>query len=356
MTKAEQWIRPEVTQLHAYHVPDPGNLIKLDAMENPYEWPREMMQQWLQRLDGVGVNRYPDPDAKGVKALLRKVFEIPEHLPLMLGNGSDELIQLIAMTVAGEGRTLLSVEPSFAMYKIIATSVGMGYQGVQLNDDFSLPIDEFLAVMEETQPALVFLAHPNNPTGNAFNVADIEKIIAAAPGIVVIDEAYSAFADHSFLPDVEKYDNVLVMRTVSKIGLAGLRLGYMVGPEGLMEQIGKLRLPYNINVLTQVTAEFALENIDVLQQQVDTLREERSKLFEQLGAIEGVTVYPSQTNFITLRTPAGKASEWFEAIKGQGVLIKNLSPAGGLLADCLRVTVGTPDENAAFLDALGGLV
>lgn len=350
--KVQQLIRPEIQALSAYHVPNPGNAIKLDAMENPYQWPEPIVNQWLERLRDVSLNRYPDPGAQRVKDRLRMAMQVPDGMDILLGNGSDELIQMIAMAVAKPGRTILSPEPSFVMYRMIAEFVCMDYVAVPLAEDFSLDMNAMLSAIEQHQPAVVFLAYPNNPTGNLFAVDDVRKIIAAAPGLVIVDEAYAAFASDTFMQALGEYDNLLVMRTVSKMGLAGLRLGLLAGPKEWLGEIDKVRLPYNINVLTQVSAEFALDNQDVLDSQTADIRRDRAIMFDALSAIDGITSYPSEANFILFKTPAGKADAIFEGLKARNVLIKNLNKAGGALTDCLRVTVGAPDENIAFIEAL----
>lgn len=346
-------IRPEIRALSAYRVPPATGLIKLDAMENPHAWPGELQVAWQQRLDGVQLNRYPDPTGTALKARLRQVMAIPDSMDVLLGNGSDELIQLVAMAVAMPGRTVVAPEPSFVMYRMIATFVGMDYIGVPLNaSDFSLDRAAMLEAIERHKPALVFLAYPNNPTGNLFDADAMQDIIQATPGLVVVDEAYFTFAGQSFIGKLAEYDNLLLMRTVSKQGLAGLRLGYLVGSEQWLNEIDKLRLPYNINVLTQLSVEFALEHHAVLDAQAQSICAERERLLAELQQWSGITAYPSATNFILLRTPEGQAERLFAALLEAGVLIKNLHPVGGLLQDCLRVTVGAPEENRAMLGAL----
>ena len=352
-SKVGRWIRPEIQALSAYHVPDPGNMIKLDAMENPYTWPAYLRGEWLEKLQCTPMNRYPDPGSMALKARMREAFGLPDDMELLLGNGSDELIQLIAMAVQGGDRCILAPEPSFSMYRMIATFVGMEYVGVPLNaDDFSLDMPAILSAIEKHQPAVIFLAYPNNPTGNMFAREDVEAILKAAPGLVVVDEAYTSFADDSFMSRVGEFDNLLVMRTVSKMGLAGLRLGYMAGPAEWLNEFDKLRLPYNINVLTQASAELALTYIDIFDQQTAQIRKDREALMERLKKVEGLEVFPSSANFILLRTPQGRAKEIFEGIKARGVLIKCLDGSSPLLADCLRVTVGRPQENQKFVNAL----
>jgi histidinol-phosphate aminotransferase len=351
------WIRPEIRRLSAYAVPDATGMIKLDAMENPHAWPLELRPDWSRVLGEVLVNRYPDPRARALKARLREAMAVPEGMDLLLGNGSDEIIQMIALSLATPGRALLSVEPSFAMYQMIATLCGMKYVGVPLRaHDFGLDMPAVIQAIEVEQPAVVFLSYPNNPTGNLFAEADILRIIDEAPGLVVIDEAYSPFTDHSLMHRLGQLDNLLVMRTLSKMGLAGLRLGLLAGPRAWLSEINKTRLPYNINVLTQAAAELALGHPEVLHGQANAIRCERARLFEALNRLPGLTVYPSEANFILFNTGPGRAKAVFEGLKKAGILIKKLHGAHPLLTDCLRVTVGTPAENDAFLGALGALI
>ena len=346
------WIRPEIRALNAYHVPPATNCIKLDAMENPYQWPESMVDEWLGLVKEVELNRYPDPSASELKDSLRKSMLVPEGADILLGNGSDELIQMILMAVAGNDKTVLSVAPSFVMYDMVATYAGMKYASAPLNADFSLDLDTFLSAIEEHNPAIIFIAYPNNPTGNLFNKTDLQQIIDVAPGLVVIDEAYHAFANDSFMSEAGKIDNLLVMRTVSKMGLAGLRLGLLAGKKEWLDEFDKVRLPYNLNVLTQATAQFALKHQSVLDEQTATIRKNRENLFSELSKIDSLKVYPSQANFILFRTEKDKANVIFDRLKEAGILIKNQSPVGGALTDCLRVTVGMPSENEAFLNAL----
>jgi len=351
--RLKQWIKPELLAARAYHVPDAEGLIKLDAMENPYLLPVELREKIMEVISRTKINRYPDPDASDLKQSLREAMGIPENMEIMLGNGSDELIQIIALAVTHSDKTILAPEPGFVMYKIIADTVGAKYIGVDLDrDDFSLDREAMLSAIEEHQPAIVFLAYPNNPTGNLFDEDVISKIIHAAPGLVVVDEAYSAFSEKSFMQRVGEFDNLLVMRTLSKSGLAGLRLGYLVGPALWLNQLDKLRLPYNINMLSQKLAELILSRYDTLQQQAEIICANRSKLFEQLQIIEGVHPWQSSANFILFKSKNKSADVVYEELIKQGILIKNVSGSSPALKDCLRVTVGTDDENEAFVAAL----
>jgi histidinol-phosphate aminotransferase len=344
-------IRPEIRALKGYHVPDARGLIKLDAMENPYTWPEALKTEWLEVLRNVPINRYPDPSAQTLRAQLKQSLVVPAGMDVLLGNGSDELIQLILMGLARPGAVVLAPLPTFVMYEMIASFVGMQFVGVPLAVDFGLDLENLRAAIKQHQPAAVFLAYPNNPTGNLFDEQAIETVLREAPGLVVVDEAYHAFAQKSFMARLGQYDNLLVMRTLSKQGLAGLRLGILAGDPAWLAEFDKLRLPYNINSLTQVSAGFALQHKEVLDEQAARLCAERARLLQDLAALTGVQVWPSAANFILFRT-AKPADAVVAALREQGVLIKNLSGTGGVLANCLRVTVGIPEENAAFLAVL----
>jgi histidinol-phosphate aminotransferase len=346
----ERLLRQDVLSLHAYHVQASPGMVKLDAMENPYSLPEGVRMEISQAAACAAINRYPDASAHSLKSAIKTVSDLPPEIDVLLGNGSDEIIQLLAMAVAKPGATLMSVEPSFVMYKMIATFTGMNYVGVPLTEDFSLDLEAMLSAIKQYQPALIFLAYPNNPTGNLFDAGAIEQIIKAAKGLVVVDEAYYAFASDSFLPQLGRYDNLLVMRTFSKLGMAGLRLGFLAGSKSWLEQLEKLRLPYNVGVLTQLVAEILLKHHEVLLQQAHQIKLDRAWLFERLVGTVDVRAYPSEANFILFRLP--HAAKVFEGLKQRGVLIKKLDGGHPALLDCLRVTVGTAEENELFIKAL----
>ncbi|MGH8649586.1 MAG: histidinol-phosphate transaminase [Burkholderiales bacterium] len=336
--------------LKAYSVPDSTGMVKLDAMENPYPLPPELRGRIARLVEHAALNRYPDPSAPALKARLRRAFGVPDGMEMLLGNGSDELIQMLALAARRPGAAVLGVEPSFVMFRLIATAAGAPYVGVDLRDDYSLDIEKLLGAVERHRPGLIFIAYPNNPTGNLFDAGLIERVIEAAPGLVVIDEAYHGFSGESFLPRLAGYPNLLVMRTLSKLGLAGIRLGVLMGAERWIRQLDKLRLPYNVNTLTQLIAAVVLEYGSVLTDQAAAIKLERGRLLGELRRVPGVTAYPSDANFILFRI--SEAERIFDGLKRRGVLIKSLHGSHRLLADCLRVTVGTPDENTAFLTAL----
>ncbi len=342
--------RPEILAWKAYHVADSTGMVKLDAMENPYPLPDALRQTLGKALADAAIHRYPDPSPQALKALLRERLELPADMEILLGNGSDEIIQLLCMAVARPDAVVMGVEPSFVMYRVSAATAGVRYEGVPLRDDFSIDEPALVQSIEKHRPALLFLACPNNPTGNMFDPEVVRRVISRAPGVVVIDEAYHAFAGTTHLPVLASSENVLVMRTLSKLGLAGLRLGFVVGRHEWLGELDKLRMPYNVNVLTQIAAGVALRHLEVLTGQARAIVAERAPLIAALARHPLVHVFPSSANFVTFRVPDGPAT--FAGIKARGVLIKNLHGAHPLLANCLRVTVGTPQENRVFLEAL----
>jgi len=349
---AARLFRPQILAMSAYHVANAEGLIKLDAMENPYSWPEELQNRWLATLKDCPLNRYPDPTARRLTETIRKHDQIAGQFGLLLGNGSDEIIQLLLMALPSDAQ-VLAPAPGFVMYKQLSDCLGLRYHGIPLlPDNFALDLPAMLNAIGQHRPAVIFIAYPNNPTGNLFNEEAITAIIEAAPGLVVIDEAYAPFADASFLDRLADYPQLLVMRTVSKLGLAGLRLGYVAGHAAIIEQLNKIRLPYNINSLTQLSADFALNNKALFDEQTQAICAERTRVFAELNKLDGITPYPSSANFILFKAPDNQADALFTSLKQQGVLIKNLNPQSGLLKDCLRMTIGKLEENAAFLLAL----
>ena len=346
--KPENLVRPEILALKAYPVPSADGMVKLDAMENPYTLPQALRGELAAALARVDVNRYPTPSPRKLREAIARRMGVPAGMEVLLGNGSDELIQMLITALARPGAALMYPAPTFVMYSIGATLSGMRAVPVPLREDFSLDADAFIARMQAEKPALVFLAYPNNPTGVLYPEEDVTRIVKAASGLVVVDEAYHVFARRSFLPRLAQFDNLVVIRTVSKLGLAGIRLGYLVGRPEWVAQLDKVRPPYNVSVLTQAAALFMLERLEVLEEQAARIRAERSRLGEALRGLKGVTLFPSEANFFLVRVPDADAT--FDALKRQGVLVRNLnSPA---LQNCLRVTVGTPEENRILLNAL----
>ena len=343
-------VRDDVRALRAYPVPAADGLVKLDMMENPYSLPTELARELGQRLGAVALNRYPPGEPRAFKRRLGARVAIPEGSAMLLGNGSDELIHLVIQACARPGAAVLSAWPGFAMYRMSALFDQCQFVGVDLQPDFALDAPAILAAMAQYRPAVVFVSYPNNPTGNLFDRAAIEAILRAAPGIVVIDEAYLPFAQQTWMPQLPRYPNLLVLRTLSKLGLAGLRLGYLCGPPQLIEQFDKVRPPFNVNVLTLAAADFLLEHFDVLDAQAQRVRSDRGELLARLRSMPGVEVFDSAANFLLFRVR--DAAGVFAKLLQRGILIKDVSGAHPLLQNCLRVTIGTTEENARFLQAL----
>ncbi len=343
-------IRDDVRALRAYPVAAADGLIKLDLMENPYSLPPELAHGLAGRLGAVALNRYPPGEPRAFKQRLALRAGMPASCALLLGNGSDELIHLVIHACARPDAVILSPWPSFSMYRLSAELARCRFVGVPLQDDFAIDLPAMLAAILAHRPAVVFVSYPNNPTGNLFDAAALAAVLDAAPGLVVIDEAYLPFAQHTWMPELVRRPNLLVLRTLSKLGLAGVRLGYLCGAPALMEQFDKLRPPFNVNVLTLATVDFLLDHFETLEAQAATLREARAALAGRLRQIGGVEVFDSAANFLLLRVADAPAV--FAAVLRRGILIKDVSSGHRLLHNCLRVTIGTAEENDRFVQAL----
>jgi histidinol-phosphate aminotransferase len=360
-----RFIRQDILSMHAYAIQDASGMVKLDAMENPYPLPPELQRALGERLGAVAVNRYPGARVEDLKQALTAYVDLPAGCALMLGNGSDELIALLALACdtptseAGQGKpaSILSPLPGFVMYAMSAQLQGLAFHGVPLTADFELDEPAMLAAMRDHQPAITYIAYPNNPTANLWDASVIRRLIAEAAGfggLVVMDEAYQPFSSRSWLAEMREYPaanaNVLLMRTLSKFGLAGVRLGYLLGPQALVQEVDKLRPPYNVSVLNAECALFALEHAEVFAAQAAQICEERTVLIEALAQMPGVRPFPSDANMVLARVP--DAQRCFDALKSRGLLVKNVSRMHPLLGQCLRLTVGTPLENASLISAL----
>jgi histidinol-phosphate aminotransferase len=345
-------IRQDVTSSAGYAIQPSAGLVKLDAMENPFGLPGELKRALGQRLAEVALNRYPL--AKGeVAAALAQHFEVPAGCKVIVGNGSDELIDLLSVACDVPGATVLAPLPGFVMYEMSARLRGLRFVGVPLTPGFELDESAMLAAIERERPALTYIAYPNNPTGNLFDEAVVQRVVdavGAQDGLVVFDEAYQPFSSRTWMPRLAQHEHVLVLRTLSKFGLAGVRMGYLAGAAALVEQIDKVSPPYNISALNAAATLFALEHAEVFAEQAAVLRRERERLLRELPAIAGVTVFPSEANMILVRVPDSKRA--FEGMKARRVLVKHIAGLHPLLANCLRLTVGTPEENTLMIQAL----
>lgn len=355
-------IRQDVLGLHAYAVQDSAGLIKLDAMENPYALPLNLQQALGERLGAVALNRYPGDRVTALRHALVDYAGLPDGWSLMLGNGSDELISLITLACDIPGAAVLAPEPGFVMYAFSARLQGLRFVGVPLRpDDFSLDVDAMCSAISAEKPAVVYLAWPNNPTAGLWDAVDMARVIAAtgaAGGICVIDEAYQPFAGRSWIDTIRAepagHAHVLLLRTLSKFGLAGVRIGYLMGPDVLVAEIDKLRPPYNISTLNAECGLFALEHKDVFAEQARQVCAERDRLMAALKAMPAVRAWPSDANMVLVRVASDNAgaAQVFAALRAAGVLVKNVSTMHASLAGCLRLTVGTADENSQLISAL----
>jgi histidinol-phosphate aminotransferase len=343
-------IRQDIQSMHGYAVQPSAGLVKLDTMENPFPLPPALREALGRRLADVALNRYPAERGDVLRAKLAAHAGMPDDCDIMLGNGSDELISLLALACDVPGNTVLAPLPGFVMYAMSAKLQGLPFIGVPTTADFELDLPAMLAAVREHQPALVYIAYPNNPTANLWDDAAIDAIIEAAPGLVVIDEAYQPFAARDSMARLKRHEHVLLMRTMSKFGLAGVRIGYLIGRKPLIAEVDKLRPPFNISVLNCEAALFALEHVDEYARQAAIIRSERDRLLAALRDLPGVKPFPSEANMILARVADSAAA--FAGMKARGVLVKNVAGLHPLLANCLRLTVGTPDENVKMLQAL----
>ena len=348
MTFIEQWLRSDIKNINAYHVPDSKNLLKLDAMESPFGVPIDLKKDFLDYINKAEVNRYPDATSTQLKDTLRNLMEVPKEFEILLGNGSDELIQLLALA-CNEGDLIMSFEPSFVMYEMVSKYAHLKYHGIKLDSNFDINLSETISAINSKNPKLIFIAYPNNPTGNAFDYDAILEIIGSTDALVVLDEAYYAYSDRSFLSEISNFSNLLVLRTISKIGFAGLRLGLLIGSKETITQLNKLRLPYNINVLTQASANFLLRDKQGILKNAKILIDERQRLFEVLSSFSQLKVYPSQTNFLLLQ--CDDAQTLHSSLIEKGILIKGFSNDSEL-SEFLRISVSEPSENNILIEAL----
>ncbi len=341
----KRFVRPGVFSLVAYEAKEVPCRVKLDANESPYGF-----DDAVKAIKTVKTNRYPDPEARRLKEAIAKAFKIrPENV--LQGNGSDELIYYLITTFGGP---VLYPVPTFSMYGIISRALAEKNIGIPLDEEFDLDLQRMLEVVRKEKPRLIFLSSPNNPTGNCFSAEKILKIIesASSKSIVVVDEAYQPFAsEKGFVTMLGDYENLVILRTLSKIGLAGLRVGFLIGREEIIREVNKVRLPFNLNALSQTVALEALKEKDLLKRNIRAIVSEREKLFKELSEMEGINPFPSEANFILFEVQDSDGVH--KGLLEQGVLVRNMK---GAVDGCLRVTIGTPKENAVFLQALNKVV
>ncbi len=342
-------VRDKIKDLKAYQVENLDECTKLHANENPYPPSPELLNKIFQRLDELELNRYPDPDCRNLKkTIANRTGALTEQI--IIGNGSDELIQYLMQVLCDAEETIAFPDPTFAMYGITAQCLGLSPVSFPLNDNWDFEASSALKTLAEHKARIVFISYPNNPTGNCFSEQEIQQVIEQFEGIVVLDEAYHDFSGKTFLKQMEKHNNLVILRSLSKIGLAGLRVGYGIFPVMLAEQVNKSRLPYNSNSISQWVANELLNDFTPVQNQIHSILEERDRLMDELSKLPAITAYPSDSNFILFQA-SRDGEKVFNNLKANGTLLRNLG-SHPRLKNFLRVTIGTKQENDQFLSQL----
>lgn len=341
--------RPEIEALTAYRLRREAP-VKLNQNESPWDWPPELKGEVLRRVGARPWNRYPPVDAEVLRQALAEFCGVNPGM-IAVTNGSNEAILALVSTFA-TGRRVVVTAPGYSMVTPLTVIGGATAQAVPLRAaDFSLDTAAMVTAVASTDVAATIIASPNNPTGNAFARSGLTAVLDAARGLAVIDEAYAQFTAASFIEDLAQYPHLAIVRTFSKaFALAGVRVGWIIAAESMLEAVCKSLPPYNVNVFSQEAALVALQRPELVSGRVEALVAERQRVSDALRTIDGVTVYPSEANFllVRLRRPA---AEVFEGLLQRGVLVRDVS-RGPLLDNCLRVTIGTHAENNQFLDAL----
>ena len=352
----EDLLNPQLLTLPGYKSAPAVSEIKLDAMENPWGMPAELRAMWAQNLAACKINRYPDAAMTQMDQAMRELLNIPASLATLYGNGSDELIQLLLLGLRRDGGGILTPEPSFVMYQHLSACCNLPYHGVPLMVDFQLDVSALCTTAKKTRAAIIFIASPNNPTGNSYTAEQIIPVIEQAYGLVVIDEAYYPYSNNTLVHLVDKYPHLLILRTLSKLGLAGLRIGVLIGNPLWIKILNKLRLPYNIGSLSQASVQFINQHPSWLQEQVSRLIAAREILYHRLLEIDHIQVWQSSANFLLFKVLKKSSDQIYNGLLSAGILIKNMHRAHPQLHNCLRVTIGNEHENEKFLQTLTQLL
>jgi histidinol-phosphate aminotransferase len=349
--------RPELEQLSAYRVPPTPPEVRLDANESPFPLPPEARARIAAALHTAEMHRYPDGRATRLRqALARGLGGSPEEY--VLGAGSDELIASLATALSrprpGANRPVVLIpEPTFVMYRLTSQVHGWEPLGVPLDEDWDLDADAMAQAMERTRPNLAYYAIPNNPTGNCFSRGRVEALVDAFPDTLhVIDEAYGAYSGQSFATFAEERPHCALMGTLSKVGFAGIRVGWVRIHEALSVELDKVRQPFNINRASQIIATLALTDLaPLLEDQITTVVAERERLAHELGRHGAFRCYPSSANFLLVRY-GGDVPALCEALLEREIAIRQFSSGDSRLRNCVRITIGTPEENGRLIQAL----
>ncbi len=346
------YIRKEILNLSGYRLKSYPDTIKLNQNEIPYDIPGELKAKVLEKLVRISWNRYPFSQPYTLRNKLAQTLQWPEE-GLLLTNGSNVLIQAILMASALKSR-VLTLTPSFSLYEIEAEILGNKVDLVPLGENFSFPLEVLLQKIKKNPPQVIFIANPNAPTANLFPANEIIELIEQAPCLVVVDEAYFQFADTHLFSQLRHHKNLILLRTFSKaLGLGAIRVGYAAGDPEIIQEISKVTLPYCVSGLNEILAESILEHPELVEKRVTEIKINRARLYQGLMNLAGVKTYPSQTNFIIFQV--NDAPKVFEELVKEKVLVRDVSHSPDL-ENTLRVTVGTPEENARFLQALEKIV
>jgi len=342
-------IKKGVREQEGYRADIMSYRAKMDANESPFSLSPLLKKELFTEMQNISLNRYPEPGVPLTRKRFAEHYGVADDM-IMIGNGSDELIQILCTAMVNSSSVVMVPVPTFAMYKIIASNSGHAVAEVPLSASFDLDLDAMLNQVAKDAPVLTFLSYPNSPTSNCFSEKSVAAILEVSKGIVVVDEAYGSFAGKTLLPLLKKYENLVILKTLSKVGLAAIRMGFLIGSPTLIHELDKVRLPYNINTLSQVAAGFYLDHIDTFLGQTREIIAGREELLHALGKIEGVHVYPSDANFIFFSCDFD-TDNIYSVLAHEGILIKNLN-SPGVLKNCMRVTVGKREENQELLKAL----
>ena len=339
--------RSEILNLEPYESSLLPGAVKMDANENHFPWPPGMREELL-RLNIV-LNRYPDPGATELKYAIAQYTGV-EPRGILVGNGSDEVIQMILATFGGPGKTVLIHPPTFGMYAAAAAVTGTGIRRLPLRDGLYLDREGLLAAAQAPDVSVLIVCSPNNPTGTLFAKDDLIQLVRESGKIVIMDEAYAEFSGQTLMPEIALYPNLLVMRTFSKaFALAGLRLGYLLGQAVTISLINRVRQPFNVNAFTQQAGVIALKYVSEYKQQIQTLKTETKKLYTALSEIRHLRVFPTESNFILFKPV--DALYWYRELLKRGFQVRDMGTLQ-TLGHCLRVSPGLPEENRCFITAV----
>src|SRR5881409_2905966 len=351
MSKPLNVIKAKVQALRAYSLSSDRASIKLNQNENPWNLPPEIGSEILRRVNERPWSRYPDFHARALHERLAE-FAGWKADGIISGNGSNELIQALLMVTVGSGTRVLISEPTFALYRQITTVLGGEVISVPLNSELTYDGEALRSAIESASPPVTIICSPNNPTGCVIDRTDLESLLEATRGLIVIDEAYHEFSGESVVPLLRQHPNLVVLRTFSKaMAMAGLRVGYLLASPEIVREVNKARLPYNLNFFSQAAALAALDEWEALQANVERIVAAREDLLYRLYRVPGVRPYPSKANFILLELAEADPRTVFESVYRRGVLVRDVT-SYPRLQRCLRVTVGSEAENETFLSAL----